>query len=524
MASQVGPPLEVGNYHPSPPRIPYLPAEIQEMIFTEISRAAPDVRSVRFWNESLTNKLKKSCDIEFLLAYANETITEKAVELWIDQVSAATVANPDKWERDFEYESRIDPSDTWMDAHSYTIQYINTASSEPLSESQEQKLCLYLLLAASRGFVGCLRALANVSVALGVSMANTNFHCTTFLQEAVRSGHLGVVNLLLDRGMDPSSPGGVGIAGLDMLPISIATQRLHVDIAASILAYKPVPDHGQVLFRDDDDDDDNDDDDSIANDGVYHVDDIDYWCVPERKGDWRLERLRYEVDTRSNVVAQIAEFGFIGCQPMELVSWAAYRSSLPMLKLLVERYSFSVDLERDLYWAFRGGGDVDVVRLLLRHGTRGTVAAPAQAKDFHPGRYRDSSVMMNTQGQGIGSAGIKGSQFTRSFFNHEFALRERVPVIDAVKYCNVDMVRLLLDTLPDPEHVSRAVNEFDTSFMTSLQHAVRKGDEVLVMYLLGCGAEIWQNCFDFVMTEGSSHMIELFSRWIKEHDLEVKKE
>ncbi|OJD10362.1 hypothetical protein AJ78_08598 [Emergomyces pasteurianus Ep9510] len=525
MAAQVRP-LTQGHHsrevddHPAP-RVLRLPAEIHEMIFTEISRAARDVQSAQewkglvgnclcvnwFWNESLTNKLLKNCDVEVFLAYANETITEKAVERWIDQVSEKTIADPQKWED-------MDSDDhSWSDPGPGT-RYISppsprSSSPQILSQLLEQKLCLCLLLAASRGILHCLRALSNISVSLGVSIANTSFHSTTYLQESVRSGKLGVVSLLLDRGVDPCC-WSLDIPDWGMLPISMAVQRLRVDIAAAILAYNSMPDQGRVPFRDDD-----------SADGAHHVDDIDYWCVPGRESDWRLERLRYEVDPENDVVARIGEFGFAGCQYLESVSWAAYRSSLPMLKLLVERYSFLVDLERDLYWAFRGGGNVDVVRFLLQHGRCGTVAAPARTEGSRPGRYR--APAMKSQGPGTGSIGIRGSAFARSC-PQEPAFRERVPVIDAVRYCDVGMVRLLLDTLPDAEAVSRAVNELDMSCMAPLQYAVRKRDEIMATYLLGCGAEIWQSCFDFVMTEGSSDMIELFSQWIKEHDLEVKKE
>lgn len=461
-----------------------------------------------FWNISLANQLLKSCDVEVFLAYANGPITEKAVERWINLVSEETTAI-----RTYDFDTDINPSDNRADLHTdFDFEYNNaplsqSASSQWLSTTWEQKLSLCLLLAASRGFLHCLRALTNASVSLGVSIANTSFHTTTFLQESVRSGQLGVVKLLLDRGVDPSN-WNVNTPDWSILPISMAVQRLHIDIAAAILAYDPVPDHGQVLFRDDD----------SAN-GV-RVDDIDYWCVPGRESEWRLERLRYEVDPKNDVIAQIGEFGFNGCESLELVSWAAYRSSVPMLKLLIERYSFSINLERDLHWALKGGGDVDVVRLLLQHGRCGTVAPPPWAHNFHPSRSR--APVVKFQGQGIGVAGVWSSEFRQSHCR-EVALRERVPVIDAVKYCNVDMVKLLLDTLSG-EDVSRAVNEFDASCMTSLGYAVRKRDEAMVKYLLECGAEVWQSCFDLVMTEGSADMIGLLARWIKEHDLEVKKE
>ncbi|KLJ13104.1 hypothetical protein EMPG_11938 [Blastomyces silverae] len=463
-------PLALRGRSLSSPRALTLPAEIQDMILAEVAYAAQDVRSGQewralvgnwAWNRSLTYRLVRNCDIdiEVLLAYAPGPIAEKAVDRWIDQVGEETTAKPRQRHRSLSPESR--------------------------SRLETEELRFGLLLAASRGLLGCLHALANTAVGQGVGIAEATLHSTSILREAVRSGKLSVVNFLLDRGVDPRNR-DADIPDWTQLPIAMAVQRLDVDIAAAILAFDPLPNQGYVVFRNDE----------CAR--SERVDDIEYWCVPGRESDWRLERLRYETDQLDVVVKRIGEFGFAGCQYLELVSWAAYRSSLPMLKLLVERYSFMVDVERELYWAFKGGADADVVHLLLRNGERGKVAAPVPPNGLHPSQYR-------------------------SYYD-KVPLRHRVPVIDAIKYCNVDMVKLLLDTLSDAEEVNRAVNEFDSFWRTPLHYAVEKGDEDMVRYLLECGAEIWQSCFDLVSVEGSADMVGLVTRWMKEHDLEVKQE
>ncbi|EGE82403.2 ankyrin repeat-containing protein [Blastomyces dermatitidis ATCC 18188] len=494
MTAEMEPPLALRGLNPSPPRALTLPAEIQEMILAEVAHNARDVRSGQewrglvgnclcinwAWNRSLAHQLLRNCDIdiEMFLAFAPGPIAEKAIDRWIGQVGEETRAKPRQRHRALSPASR--------------------------SRLETKELRLGLLLAASRGLVGCLHALASTAVGWGIGIAETSLHSTSILREAVRSGKLGVVNFLLDRGVGPRDRDAI-IPDWAQLPIAMAVQRLHVDIAAAILAFDPVPDQGYVLFRDDE----------CARSA--RVDDIDCWCLPGRESEWRLERLRYEIDRLDVVVKQIGDFGFAECQHLELVSWAAYRSSMPMLKLLVERYSFTVDVERDLYWAFRGGADVDVIRLLLQHGKRGEVAAPVLPNDFLLSRYRIKSKPRS------GAAGNWDPEFTRSYYDM-VPLRQRVPVIDAVTYCNVDMVKLLLDTLSDAEEVNRTVNEFDPFWRTPLHYAVEKGDQDMVRYLLECGAEVWQSCFDLVSREGSTDTVGLVTRWMKEHDLEVKQE
>ncbi|PGH01931.1 hypothetical protein AJ79_07762 [Helicocarpus griseus UAMH5409] len=102
--------------------------------------------------------------------------------------------------------------------------------------------------------------------------------------------------------------------------------------------------------------------------------------------------------------------------------------------------------------------------------------------------------------------------------------RNRVPLIDAVDYCDVEMVQLLLNSLTCAEDVLAAINEISRSSMTALECAARKGDEVIVRYLLEHGAEVRQNCLEYVTAEGSGSMIALFTQWIAKHDLEVKKD
>ncbi|PGG99311.1 hypothetical protein GX51_06346 [Blastomyces parvus] len=489
MAAEMEPLLALQGRTPSSPRAITLPVEIRDMILAEVGYAAQEIRSGQewramvgnwFWNISLSSRLARNCeiDIEMLLAYAPDPIAAKAVDRWINELGEETKANPRQRHRSLSPASR--------------------------SRLETKQLHLFLLLAASRGLLGCLHVLASAAVGQGISIAETGLHSTTMLREAVRSGNLRVVNFLLDRGVNPMN-GNVDMPSWVKLPIALAAQRLNVEITAAILAFNPLPNLGEVIFRDDE----------CAS--GERVDDIDYWCVPGCESEWRLERLRSEVDRTNTAVLRMGEFGFAGCQELELVSWAAYRSNLLMLKLLIERYSYTVNVERDLYWAFRGGGDADVVRLLLRHVTYGKVAAPVLPNGFHPSRYLISHE------PGISAASNCDTESTSKYYE-KFPLRRRVPVIDAVTFCNVDIVKLLLETLSNAEEVNRAVNEFNHLWRTPLHIAAEKGDVGMVTYLLECGAEIWQSCFDLVNREGSTDMVELFTRWMKEHDLEIKQE
>ncbi|EEH45158.2 uncharacterized protein PADG_01308 [Paracoccidioides brasiliensis Pb18] len=241
-------------------RLPSLPLEIHEMIIAEISLAARNVQSEKqwrelvgnslcvcwFWNTTLTKHLLKNCNIQTFLAYAREqAITEMAVTRWIDQVSEnrnrPLMKRRMSSEEDDGYyndacEGQWDEDEA--PTNSPALRYSNNSVIITAACNLKQELPFYVILATSRGFSHCLRSLINVRVSVGISISNEDFQRTRLMHEAVRSGTLETVNLLLGRGIDASdrSRTVTSVQPYYMLPIAMAVQRVHVDIADVILS------------------------------------------------------------------------------------------------------------------------------------------------------------------------------------------------------------------------------------------------------------------------------------------------